>query len=408
MSDGVPTLQTLSRRYGGSIQCRQPWDLCDRGLRAVGFRNHGVVSLSCLLPLMDNCVQNSFPVRLVCPACRIPGEDGCLIVSHLEPETPFGDRCGQCGTLYPRIEGVRCVPPDLKSFRDSQASSLVSQWVCNEAQGAINACGRAGEVSLPEVEFAEILFLGQHALAHFPNSAALQYEELECNLEFFRTMRRWMEQNEAPKDSPLSCALEIGCGPGAFVQAVAPLFSTGALGLDLRISLLLLARRMADCGGAFIAFCSEGRRFEPIRISVPSDLAAEPGQVHFVQGDIAAPPLDAESFPAVIALSLLDSVSDPFFALGQLDALLAPRGLLLVGTPYSWDPRTTGRAEWWSHPGATGGETLRATLGGKNPVLPYLRYEVLAQADRMCWAIPGHSRLVYRFFLDVVLARKCG
>jgi SAM-dependent methyltransferase len=300
------------------------------------------------------------------------------------------------------------VPPDLEHFRKSQASALDPGWVCRDADAAATACRRAGEPGLSAGEFGEILFQCQHALAHFPQSGAPLHAELEYNITLIRTLRSWLERHEAPRDSPAQCALEIGCGPGAFLRTASPLFRAGALGMDLRISVLRLARRLADSGEAFIPFCTEGRRFEPIRISVPPDSGVGSGQLHFLQGDISAPPLDAEAFPAVIALSLLDTVPDPLFALGQMDALLAPRGLLLVGTPYSWDPQTTAPKEWWSQPATTGGEALRDALAGRNPVLPHLRYEVLAEADRMAWAVPGHGRLVYRFFLDVVLARKCG
>jgi SAM-dependent methyltransferase len=131
-----------------------------------------------------------------------------------------------------------------------------------------------------------------------------------------------------------------------------------------------------------------------------------PGSIHLVQGDVAAPPLEAEVFPAVVALSLLDTVPDPLFALGQLDALLAPGGLLLLGTPYSWDGSVTPPQQWWSAPGHTGAQWVRTTLAGGNPVLPHFRYEMLEEADRVPWAMPGHGRLVYRFFLDLLLARK--
>jgi SAM-dependent methyltransferase len=130
------------------------------------------------------------------------------------------------------------------------------------------------------------------------------------------------------------------------------------------------------------------------------------GSIHLVQGDISAPPFEAEIFPAVVALSLLDTVPDPLFALGQLDALLAAGGLLLLGTPYSWDGSVTPPAEWWSGPERTGAQWVRSTLAGANPVLPHIHYEVLEEADRVLWAVPGHGRLVYRFFLHLLLARK--
>jgi SAM-dependent methyltransferase len=140
-----------------------------------------------------------------------------------------------------------------------------------------------------------------------------------------------------------------------------------------------------------------------VRPPSPAGIASE---IHLVQGDVLHPPFEAEAFPAVLALSLLDTVPEPFVAFGQLDALLAPGGLLLVGTPYSWDPRVTDPRGWWSGPAEADPGTLRNLLAGRHPGLPHLRYEVLREERRVPWTVPGHDRLVYRYFLDLVLARK--
>jgi SAM-dependent methyltransferase len=353
-----------------------------------------------------------FPVKLVCPHCRIPGPDGRLIVSYLMPaavgpDGKVGDRCALCGTSYPRIEGIRCVPPDLQVFHEAQADALNSEWICLDRESALEACRRASELDPIGDTFREVLLLALHALAHFPDATGLLGTELACNRLLHATVRTWLERTPWPENTAARCILEAGCGPGALLQTVAPLFAGGALGLDVRIAVLRLARRMAQRGEAVIPFCIEGRRFEPLhlRVSVGSTLPAD--SIRLVLGDILAPPLEAEVFPVVMALSLLDTVTDPLIALGQLDALLAPGGLLLLGTPYSWDPKIIPPKEWWSGPDGLGSETLRLALSGRNPVLPHLRYEILTEADRLTWAIPGHGRLVFRFFLDMLLARKC-
>ena len=353
--------------------------------------------------------NGSFPFELACPRCRKPGADGKLTVSVLVPvaeATGKGSahRCQACRTSYPHIDGVPCVPPDLESFQQAQAWALAGNWIHRERNGAEAACRLAAQLDCQSNGFIEVANLAQYALGHYPGDTGSLFPELEGNRFLLEIVHNWLAGHSRPAATGLRLALEAGCGPGAAMRVVAPLFPDGVLGLDLRIAVLRLARHLALHGEAFLPFRVEGNRFEPIRIVSPR--SESDSGVWFLQGDIFDPPLQAEVFPAVVALSLLDSVADPLFVLGQLDALLAPGGLMLLGTPYSWDSRVTPPQAWWSHPDATGGGMLRAALSGRLPALPHLRYELLEELDRVPWAIPGHARLVHRYFLDLVLARK--
>ena len=280
---------------------------------------------------------------------------------------------------------------------------LEFDWASADLQRAEALCRLAGDLDPMGDTFREVSHLALHAMAHFPGGVEHLGSELGCNRMVLETVRDWLQDEGRPQPG---CALEAGCGPGAVLRVAAPLFEQGALGLDLRIGTLRLARRMVESGEAFLPFCAEGRRFEPVRIQAEEAQRPRAGSLHLVEGDVLAPPLEAEAFQAVIAMSLLDSVADPLFALGQLDALLAPGGLLLLGTPYSWDMRVTPPQAWWSASGTSSESTLRQALAGNHPVLPHLRYEILREAPRLAWALPGHGRLVYRFFLHMVLARK--
>lgn len=351
------------------------------------------------------------PVRLVCPPCRRPGPGSALTVSCLEPASDAtgaiaSDRCPRCGTTYPRIDGMSCVPPDLEAFRRTQAEALGPGWVHDDAAAASEACIRAAGLDPGGELFRELSLLASTALSHFPGPGGVLESELAGNRALLETAAAWLEEAGIPSDVRAGCALEAGCGPGALLHAVAPLFPRGAVGLDLRVGALRLARRVADRGRAFLARPVEGCRFEPLLVERPPQPARGPATIHFVQGDVLDPPFEAEVFSAVLAVSLLDTVPEPFVALGQLDALLAPGGLLLLATPYAWDARVTPPAGWLSRPGASGSETLRALLAGGHPALPQLRYELFRESRRIPWAVPGQDRLVFRYFLDVLLARK--
>ncbi len=360
---------------------------------------------------MGDAEAAPLPFRLVCPPCRRPGPRGALTVSRLEPATDASgaipsDRCPRCGTTYPRIDGIPCVPPDLDAFRRAQVEALGPRWIHDDPAGAGEACRLASTLEPGGELSREVSLLASTALSHFPGRGGVLESELAGNRAFLDTVAGWIEEAGIPFGVAAGCALDAGCGPGALLHAVAPLFPRGAVGLDLRVGSLRLARRVADRGRSWIARPVEGLRFEPLLVERPPLADQGPATIHLVQGDLLDPPFEAETFSAVLAVSLLDTVPEPFVALGQLDALLAPGGLLLLATPYAWDARVTPPAGWLCGPGASGAGTVRALLAGGHPALPHLRYEVLRESRRLPWAVPGHDRLVFRYFLDVLLARK--
>jgi len=351
-----------------------------------------------------------FPVRLVCPACRKPDGKGGLTISVLEPGTAGeSDRCPRCGVCYPVLEGIHCVPPDLEAFRNAQADELKLDWLPQpgDVQAVERACARAGRLDPVSTAFQEAALTGIYSLAHYPESVPQSSlaEELRRNGVFHEMARSWLERHPGPAESPSETALEAGCGPGGLLHCLAPLFAGGIVGLDLRVSMLRIAGRVRDQGETWLPFRTEGLWFHPVRVR-RSVGGPDPAKVFLVQGDVLDPPFLAETFPVVVAVSLLDAVPDPTVALGQLDALLAPGGLLLAATPYSWDARVTHPQEWWSQPRISGGDFFRSTLAGRNPALPHLAFEIVEQADAVPWTLPGHGRLMHRYVLDVVLARK--
>ena len=62
--------------------------------------------------------------------------------------------------------------------------------------------------------------------------------------------------------------------------------------------------------------------------------------------DALEPPLPGAAFDAVVALNLLDSCRDPALLLQQMDALLAPGGVLVLASPFAWDAAITPPAAW--------------------------------------------------------------
>ena len=344
------------------------------------------------------------PARLVCPSCRRPDAEGRLRVVLL----PDDLCCPGCGTRYPSVDGIACVPPDLAGFEAAQRPGELPPWLpaLPGDAGAIEACRSCAGLEPGTPDFTEALLPAIFGLALYPAPDSRESRTLgiDRNLSTLAVLRGWLDRVPLP-GAPASCCLEVGCGPGGILHELAPRFPGGAIGFDLRLGLLRLAARIADAGFATLPFRVEGTRFEPVRVG-PGRRPG--GPIRLVQGDLSSPPFEAEVFPLVAALSVLDTVVDPLLGLGQLDALLAPGGLLLLTTPYHWEPAVTPPASWWSGPDQDGIETLRALLSGAHPALPWLAYDLLEEAEDLPWVLPGHRRLAHNFTLHAILARKRG
>jgi SAM-dependent methyltransferase len=331
----------------------------------------------------------------------VPQPDGTLPVEILRLSDDAAT-CPACGARYPRVDGVVCVPPDPAALV-GQAQAFEPGWLADphDPAAVATACARAA-LSKPGTDaFTEEVLPAIYTAAHYfegvsqPRIAAA----VSDNRHLLARVGSWLERH-LPVPAPSGCALEAGCGPGGLLATLGAGLG-GAVGFDVRVSMLRIAARMSREGCVELPLRSEGRRFEPLRVTRAP--AATP--VHLVQGDLVAPPFEAESFALVAALSLLDTVPDPVFALGQLDALTAPGGLLLLGCPYHWEPHVTPPDLWWSDERTTGGQRLRRALSGREEGLEHLSYELLEESEES-WTIPGHARVAHRYAIDLVLARK--
>jgi SAM-dependent methyltransferase len=87
-----------------------------------------------------------------------------------------------------------------------------------------------------------------------------------------------------------------------------------------------------------------------------------PGNAAFAVADALALPFPDGAFETVVALNLIDRVPDPARALAEAARVTAPKGLLLIGSPYTWTEEFTPRSRWLGRIG-DGGEAVRERLG---------------------------------------------
>ncbi|HEX5137059.1 MAG TPA: methyltransferase domain-containing protein [Planctomycetota bacterium] len=127
------------------------------------------------------------------------------------------------------------------------------------------------------------------------------------------------------------------------------------------------ARRALDIGCAVGRIASDLSRDHELAVGI--DLSRElieagrgRGAARFAVADALALPFPDGAFDTVVALNLIDRVPDPARALAEAARVTAPRGLLLVGSPYTWKEEFTPRARWLGRIG-DGGAEVRERLG---------------------------------------------
>ena len=117
---------------------------------------------------------------------------------------------------------------------------------------------------------------------------------------------------------PDTRALDIGCGTGRMPFEYARLGALQSCG--------------TETSEMFLDFCERIKRneVEEIGYPIPETLPA------FLKDDICASTLPTASFDLVSCLNVIDRVSDPAAAVASIERITAPRGVLLIATPYDW------------------------------------------------------------------------
>lgn len=154
------------------------------------------------------------------------------------------------------------------------------------------------------------------------------------------------------------------------------------------------ARRALDIGAACgrITYDLARDHAEAIGVDLSRELvsAAEQMRAHldlpanaaFAVADALALPFADGVFDTVVALNLIDRVPDPGRALDEAARVTAPKGLLLVGSPYTWKEEFTPRSRWLGEIG-DGAAEVRERLG------PRFARETETE---MLFFIPHHAR----------------
>jgi SAM-dependent methyltransferase len=336
--------------------------------------------------------------RPLCVRCRGAGRGERAL--ELRPLDTAGDdvvdgmlTCPgrECRFEYPILAGIPFLVADVRDHVARNAAELRAGDPSAYAESVIGDC--LG----PESDYArDRMYLSSYGLAHWPRGP----EDLglgpvlDAAFALAEEVRgRWLD---------LGCSL----GRGSFELAA----RTGelVLGVDISLSMLKAARRIAV----------QGRLRHPVRkVGVVYERRDEvvdpPGRerVDFWYADATALPFTAGLADGALSLNVLDAVQWPLLHLHELARVLAPGGRAVLASPYEWTHGVTPLEGW------LGGHSQRGPLGGSSAAelrrllardgrpagAPALAID--AERDNVSWTMSMHERARVTYRLDMVRVR---
>jgi len=240
------------------------------------------------------------------------------------------------------------------------------------------------------------MYLSSYGLAHWPlrDDAAGLAPVLDAAFALAGEVRgRWLD---------LGCSL----GRGSFELAA----RTGepVLGIDISLSKLKVARRIAIAGRLRHPVRRVGVVYE--RRDEPLDLPGR-DRVDFWYADATALPFADDAADGALSLNVLDAVQWPLLHLHELARVLAPEGRAVLASPYEWTAAVTPLEGW------LGGHSQRGPLGGSSAAelrrllardsrpggAPALYID--AERPDVDWTMEMHERARVSYRLDMVRVR---
>ncbi len=340
-------------------------------------------------------------IPLVCPACRRigQGDNGLHLTVASEEKGHVMEgflTCAdsRCKRRYPILEGVPVVVADLARWRRSYGGGIAQTtgrtgpmqkfWAGIETERLSGHEGRARLATYIDSHYGDFgdfdETTGRCEADNFwkPLSAAAARED----------GRRW------------KAAIDLGCGPGRLTFEMAA-FSRLAVGVDLDFAVLAFAVRLQREG---VAACE--RRISSRCFSEGTVRFAGAANAAFVAADAMDPPFSPGSFETVAGVNLLDNVSVPLTLLGQMDALLAVGGRLLVASPYEWREGICEPGQWLENDRIGPQQMLRDILEGRRLKRTGFCFRICREIQRLPWRLHHHPRHFSRFAVHLLAADK--
>ncbi|XP_002732399.1 uncharacterized protein LOC100377217 [Saccoglossus kowalevskii] len=144
------------------------------------------------------------------------------------------------------------------------------------------------------------------------------------------------------KDVP-NTALDIGCAVGRTSFELARRFEH-VVGIDYSHNFIAACNQLREDGYIDYEVTDQGHLTTQLRATVPDDI--DRNRCSFRQGDACNLPLDIGQFGCVVAANLICRLQNPFDFLSRCESLVAPGGLLVILSPYTFLEEFTPKKNW--------------------------------------------------------------
>lgn len=144
-------------------------------------------------------------------------------------------------------------------------------------------------------------------------------------------------------DNVPSIALDIGCAVGRSSFELAKRFDQ-VVGIDFSHGFINACNQLKTYGRLEYSVQTEGSLVSKHVAEV--DLDIDRSRLSFYQGDACNLPSDLGQFGCVLAANLVCRLPNPYQFLDRLPSLVAPGGVLVITSPYSWLEEFTPKNLW--------------------------------------------------------------
>ena len=203
-------------------------------------------------------------------------------------------------------------------------------------------------------------------------------------------------------EQPKRRALDLGCATGRACFELARHFDE-VTGIDFSARFIGLGAQMAEQGRIRYTLPEEGELVTyRERTLVELGLAETASRVSFWQGDACNLKPNFTNYDLILAANLIDRLHSPAQFLANIHQRLAPGGLLLIASPYTWLAEHT-RREHWLGGFKKDGESF-TTLDGLHALLDS-HFELLGKPQDVPFVIRETKRKFQHTLSEVTLWR---
>ncbi|XP_070576946.1 ubiquinone biosynthesis O-methyltransferase-like [Ptychodera flava] len=162
-------------------------------------------------------------------------------------------------------------------------------------------------------------------------------------LDFPRRVAEECMATFQPKEGVPSRALDIGCGVGRISFELARKFEQ-VVGVDYSQNFVAACNQIKEDGHMNYELVDQGHLTTQLKALVPADI--DRSRCIFQKGDACNLPLDIGQFGCVVAANVICRLYNPFDFLSRCESLVAPGGILVILSPYSFLEVFTPKKKW--------------------------------------------------------------